>query len=499
MPPTSTSSGVRRRKRTRAHRALAGYASSDANDDADADDAFGSPAPTTAAATAAAAARRSATDNATDNATGSDTAHRHAPGDLFSAHHFQLKPVHDAIDAVLLPRAYELTLNHHHDLRKLLHYHPQLLHHRAQPPHHHPSASHSHSPATHTDAAAASLRLAPGDAANFSSDYTSGPQTPAATTTTRPRPAPSLTKLVPYSPHDATGTMQTIWTDRFDAVHLLPSLPSKPPRTQPISPSSDSEEGWSDLPSDSEDLFFLTSSEAADFLRQKKRNRLEDERQKRMAAILALEQSSSLAPTSLEEETTSGFPEEAQYALMQRTAKVLVQSTNPALLEMRILANHGSDPRFAFLRSGEQQRWGEVWRRIKSRQGCETPYEEMKRAVERQDDGETQKVEGNKAGLLVAYGSDSDSEDQSGGDEAKIDEVTPSVAELKRGETQASADVVGATTQTDTQKDTNDDDETNRLKRKQRLERAKEWAKKRREEKEAAATAAAAAASEQAT
>lgn len=47
---------------------------------------------------------------------------------------------------------------------------------------------------------------------------------------------------------------------------------------------------------------------------------------------------------------------------MKRTATAITRSPNPQQLEMRILANHGSDPRFAFLRG----RWGRAWANIKN-------------------------------------------------------------------------------------------------------------------------------------
>ena len=47
---------------------------------------------------------------------------------------------------------------------------------------------------------------------------------------------------------------------------------------------------------------------------------------------------------------------------MHRTATHILQSPNPALLEMRILANHGADTRFAFLRG----RWKNAWEGLKA-------------------------------------------------------------------------------------------------------------------------------------
>jgi len=48
--------------------------------------------------------------------------------------------------------------------------------------------------------------------------------------------------------------------------------------------------------------------------------------------------------------------------LMNRTAAHIHDCRNRAQLEMRILANHGSDPRFAFLRG----RWKKAWDRAKA-------------------------------------------------------------------------------------------------------------------------------------
>ena len=48
---------------------------------------------------------------------------------------------------------------------------------------------------------------------------------------------------------------------------------------------------------------------------------------------------------------------------MRKTASHIISSPNPAQLEMRILANYGTDKRFAFLRG----RWSRVWKTEKER------------------------------------------------------------------------------------------------------------------------------------
>lgn len=60
---------------------------------------------------------------------------------------------------------------------------------------------------------------------------------------------------------------------------------------------------------------------------------------------------------------------EGHMELMTRTAIALRDATNPQQLTARILANHGQDPRFAFLKSGEppdDDEWtlANVWTRL---------------------------------------------------------------------------------------------------------------------------------------
>lgn len=87
-------------------------------------------------------------------------------------------------------------------------------------------------------------------------------------------------------------------------------------------------------------------------------------------------------------------PTEEALVLMRRTATHLLSASNPAQLEMRILANHGADERFSFLRDGG--RWHQSWLEIKA---------ETKAAKEQ----ETKKAVG--LGGIVGYGSESDSDE----------------------------------------------------------------------------------------
>lgn len=85
---------------------------------------------------------------------------------------------------------------------------------------------------------------------------------------------------------------------------------------------------------------------------------------------------------------------------MRRTAAHILSSLNPAQLEMRILANHGADPRFAFLKG----RWSRAWRTSKAHVRAEKKEEEESRANVKASDG--------ALGGLAGYASDSDEEQE---------------------------------------------------------------------------------------
>lgn len=79
---------------------------------------------------------------------------------------------------------------------------------------------------------------------------------------------------------------------------------------------------------------------------------------------------------------------------MQKTALHIQSSPNPAQLEMRILANHGADHRFAFLRG----RWTRCWKAV---------TDHARTVILKRDE---------PAGLdgLAGYGSDDDSDADNG-------------------------------------------------------------------------------------
>src|SRR5436309_2294632 len=74
-------------------------------------------------------------------------------------------------------------------------------------------------------------------------------------------------------------------TNRYDVRLLLDQLPSASSRTPAPAPTrADSPGGWSDLPSDSEDMFFLSPSEVEDYRREKRRKLIENYREERVRA-----------------------------------------------------------------------------------------------------------------------------------------------------------------------------------------------------------------------
>lgn len=87
--------------------------------------------------------------------------------------------------------------------------------------------------------------------------------------------------------------------------------------------------------------------------------------------------------------------------LMRRTASHVVRATNDAQLRARILAHHGADPRFAFLRG----RWGRAWARAQAE-----AHRDVLAEREAQSSG--------ALGGLTGYGSGSEDED----DDDAVDE-----------------------------------------------------------------------------
>ena len=140
---------------------------------------------------------------------------------------------------------------------------------------------------------------------------------------------------------------------------------------------------------------------------------------------------------------------------MRRTASHVVRATNDAQLRARILAHHGADARFAFLRG----RWGRAWARAQ--------------AVARREVFAEQEAQGAGAlGGLTGYGSGSGSEGEGepsaeGGDHADggDDSVPVAIAQITQ-ELEPEEPAVSATQEA-------------------RRAKAREWAQKRRAERAA--------------
>ena len=88
--------------------------------------------------------------------------------------------------------------------------------------------------------------------------------------------------------------------------------------------------------------------------------------------------------------------------LMRRTASHVVRATNDAQLRARILAHHGADPRFAFLRG----RWGRAWTRAQA---------EAHRDVLAERDAQSSGALGGLTGYGSGSEDDNDAMDEGGG------------------------------------------------------------------------------------
>ncbi|KZT65519.1 hypothetical protein DAEQUDRAFT_521798 [Daedalea quercina L-15889] len=234
-----------------------------------------------------------------------------------------------------------------------------------------------------------------------------------------------------------------IWYDARLLLDALPSVSPDEPADEPSSPG-----GWSDLPSDAEDTFFLSPNEVQDYRRDKRRRLIDQGREERLRALRAeAEGEGDQQPAEEEWGGSDEEPDETQTDLMRRTASHILNSPNPAQLEMRILANHGADRRFAFLKG----RWARAWRLAKTHAGLE---KEHARAQEAQANG--------SLGGLAGYGG-SDSESGSDSDQSRNateEEVKESTDKPTTGNPHVAED----------------DDDVKVARR----ARAKEWAEKRR-------------------
>ena len=140
---------------------------------------------------------------------------------------------------------------------------------------------------------------------------------------------------------------------------------------------------------------------------------------------------------------------------MTKLAGTLAASPDPNLLELRILANHGSDPRFAFLRKGGK--WANHWADLRAPK----PPPPLA-AVER-----SEPVGGGLG--LVAYESDADDESD-GKAERPVEVLSPTNDTGKCVVDEAVA---------------NEFDEAERARKEAKAEKARAWAAKRKLAREA--------------
>ncbi|KAH9810558.1 hypothetical protein DFH28DRAFT_902770 [Melampsora americana] len=151
-----------------------------------------------------------------------------------------------------------------------------------------------------------------------------------------------------------------VWVDRYDARLLLSRTPPHgfeeptiitPP---PVSPT-----GYSDLPSDHEEMFYFDEMERQEIAQRKLRRKRDEQQHKR---IRLREEEEKQREENIR---LSKIPPSDQILLMSRTLEALNSSPSPSLLEIRILANHGNDPRFAsFL--GKDGKFRSYWESMKS-------------------------------------------------------------------------------------------------------------------------------------
>lgn len=168
-------------------------------------------------------------------------------------------------------------------------------------------------------------------------------------------------------------------------------------------------------------------------------------------------------------------PTATQLSFMQALHATLSSSPDPALLEIRILTNHGSDERFSFLRKGGKFR--DIWEAMRSGKDSEDAAIDEK-SIEEKSVG---------TGLVGYDGSDSDSD--SGADNEAAKEISPVTT------TTTPASVIGAlpalpdTTTLSTIDgleiiEGGEEVEEAERKRLVKLEKVKEWARKRKEARE---------------
>jgi hypothetical protein len=149
--------------------------------------------------------------------------------------------------------------------------------------------------------------------------------------------------------------------------------------------------------------------------------------------------------------------------LMRRTAAHTVRAANDAQLRARILAHHGADVRFAFLRG----RWSRAWARAQAEVNLAVLKQEQEQEIKAQIAG--------ALGGLTGYGSGSEEDgaedDNGGGDggDGSSDNVTEH-AQVLEGVAEDGQATLGAQSE----------QVALRVAQEARRAKAREWAEKRR-------------------
>ncbi|POY73903.1 hypothetical protein BMF94_3074 [Rhodotorula taiwanensis] len=280
-----------------------------------------------------------------------------------------------------------------------------------------------------------------------------------------------------------------VWTDRYDLLHFLSSIPPIP-RLAPPDPAqmATQSSGFDDLPSDHEEMFFLNSrADRAEVERKKKRRRLEEERERRVRERMKEDgdEAEDLGASEGDE------PPKEIHLLMSRLHTTLSRSPNPALLELRILANHGSDVRFAsFLK--RDGKWREAWETMRRGQGPGHGQGSGQVVAEVGDGPDKEREEKNPTttglGGLADYGSDSDDGTESAdAGHSSVASPAPVPSTLAADTPTAAAppaEVPAADSSVPTSGDRASIDgltEEQRLRQAARAAKAREWAQRRRE------------------
>ncbi|KAI0298334.1 hypothetical protein B0F90DRAFT_1810905 [Multifurca ochricompacta] len=202
------------------------------------------------------------------------------------------------------------------------------------------------------------------------------------------------------------GEEGEMWVDRYDARLLLDALPTINAAAAALA-RPDSPSGWSDLPSDAEDTFFLTPTETADLHRTKRLRHLDALRTARLRALSPDTDPAPLLGSADPWGDSDEEPDEAQIELMRRTATYVTRATNSAQLRARILAHHGADPRIA------------AWARAQA--------DARREILVEREEAQAQSV--GALGGLTGYGSASESENEDDGENISGQEAQKAEAE----------------------------------------------------------------------